>query len=291
MTTAAAALRALIEQPLPPTLPLVLDPLSAKLAEQAGFEGIYLGGGTLGYMMTSTEAALPLTTMCHLATNIRAASPLPMVLDGQCGWGDPMHVDYTMRMAEAAGVAGIEIEDQLQPKRAHHHIGIEHLIPTHMMTEKIRIAREVRRDEDFVIVARTNACRGREGLDEALRRGEAFRAAGADMLLLLPKTPEQARAIGERIEGPLFYMTPGGGLPSIGMTREELAKLGYRLVVDATTPFYAHYHALRRAYEAIARGEPDPTVNGSDYSKETEHVHRTIGLGRLLEIERRTVEN
>lgn len=289
MTTAAAELRALIARPLPPTIPLVMDPLSARLAEDAGFEGFYLGGGTLGYTTTSTEAALPLPTMCHLATAIRAATPRPMILDGQCGWGDPMHMDYTIRMVEASGVAGIEIEDQLQPKRVHHHVGIEHLIPLEMMVDKIRVAVEARRDPDFVVIARTNALRGPGGLDEALRRAEAFRKAGADMLLLLPKVPEDARAAGERIEGPLFYMTGGWDLPGIGMTPSELADLGYRLVIDAVTPFYARVSATRRAYEALAGWRADPTLNG-DYLTESDHVHRVIGLDRLLEIERRTVE-
>jgi len=212
-----------------------------------------------------------------------------MIVDGQCGWGDPMHMDYTIRMVEASGLAGIEIEDQLQPKRVHHHVGIEHLIPLEMMVEKIRVAVEARRDPDFVIIARTNALRGPEGLDEALRRAEAFRAAGADMLLLLPKTPEDARAVGERIEGPLFYMTGGWDLAGIGMTPSELADLGYRLVIDAITPFYARFSAMRRAYVAMAQWQSDPILNG-DYRAESEHVHRVIDLDRLLKIERRTVE-
>lgn len=291
MTTAAAALRALIARPLPSTIPLALDPLSAKLAEEAGFEGLYLGGGTLGYLTTSTEAALPLSTICDVAVSMRAASNLPIILDGQCGWGDPMHLDYTIRLCEAAGVAGIEIEDQLQPKRVHHHIGLEHMVPAEVMVEKVRAAAAARRDPDFVIIARTNALRGAspQGLDEALRRAEAYRAAGADMLLILPQRPEEARAIGDRIEGPLFYMTPGGGLDTVGMTRQELADLGYRLVVDGVTPFYAHLAAMRRCYAAMTRWEADPTVR-QDYAGETERLHRTIGLERLLEIERRTVE-
>ena len=289
MTTAAAALRALIARPLPPTIPLVLDPLSALQAEDAGFEAFYLGGGTMGYQTASTEAALPLSVMCHMASAIGAASPKPIILDGQCGWGDPMHMDYTIRMAEAAGIAGIEIEDQLMPKRVHHHIGIEHLIPLEIMIEKVRVAVEARRDKDFLIIARTNALRGPGGRDEALRRGEAFMKAGADMLLLLPKTPEDAAFVGERLDAPKFYMTGGWDLPGIGMSREELAALGYRLVVDAVTPFYARFSAARRSYDAIANWEVDPTLKGN-YGVEHEHVHRLIGLQRLLEIERRTVE-
>jgi methylisocitrate lyase len=184
-------------------------------------------------------------------------------------------------------VAGIEIEDQLMPKRAHHHIGIEHLVPTELMVAKIATAVATRRDPDFLIIGRTNACRT-DGLDAALRRAEAYRRAGADMLLLLPKTPEEARAIGERIEGPLFYMMLGG-IGSIGMSLPELGRLGYRLVVDALTPFFAQARALRLAYLALARGETDPTLRDG-LRAESEHVHAAIGLEDMLEIERRTVE-
>lgn len=285
--TPAARLRDLISRKEPVVVPLVLDPLSALLAEQAGFEAVYLGGGTLGYVKSATEANLSLTQMCQVAVEIGAASDLPLILDGQCGWGDPMHMHHTIRMVEASGAAAIEIEDQLVPKRAHHHLGIEHLIPTELMVEKIRVAVAARRDPEFLIIGRTNACRG-AGLEEAVRRAEAYRAAGADMLLILPKTPEEARAIGERVAGPLFYMMLGG-VGSVGMTLGELSGLGYRLVVDALTPFYARHKAMRLSYEALAAWEADPTVAG-DFRDETNRIHETIDLERLLDIERRTVE-
>src|SRR5271165_287595 len=285
--TAAARLRELMARDAPVVAPLVLDPLSARLAEAAGFPAVYLGGGTLGYVKTSTEANLSLTQMAHAALEIRAACATPLILDGQCGWGDPMHVRNTVSIIEAVGAAAVEIEDQLMPKRAHHHIGIEHLIPTELMVEKIKVAIHTRRDPDFVLVGRTNACRT-DNLDEALRRAEAYKRGGADVLLLLPKSPEEAIAIGERIEGPLFYMMLGG-VGSIGMPIAELAKYGYKIVVDALTPFFAREKALRLCYEALAGEKVDPTV-GADFSEETRHVHQTIDLSSLLEIERRTVE-
>jgi 2-methylisocitrate lyase-like PEP mutase family enzyme len=167
--TPAAALRRLIARDAPTLVPLVLDPISAKLAHAAGFEALYLGGGMMGYVKTSTEAHLSLTQMAQAGLEIRAASSLPLILDGQCGWGDPMHLQHTISMAEAAGFAAIEIEDQLMPKRAHHHVNLEHLIPTELMVEKIRVAVQTRRDPDFVIIGRTNACRT-DGLDEAPAR-------------------------------------------------------------------------------------------------------------------------
>ncbi|WP_175817246.1 isocitrate lyase/PEP mutase family protein [Burkholderia diffusa] len=285
--TAAAKLREILSRDRPTVVPLVLDPISAKLAEAAGFDALYLGGGTLGYVKTGTEANLSLTQMAQTGIEIRAASPLPLILDGQCGWGDPTHLRHTIAMAEAAGFAAIEIEDQLMPKRVHHHIGVEHLIPADLMVEKVRQAVAARRDPDFVIIARTNACRT-DDLDEALRRAEAYRRAGADMLLILPKNAEQARAIGERIEGPLLYMMLGGPT-SIGMSIDELGLLGYKIVLDALSPFFARQRALRLCYEALAKGLPDPTV-GQAFNEEADLTHATIGLDTLLEIERQTVE-
>jgi methylisocitrate lyase len=288
MTTGPAKLRALLDRDVPAVAPLALDPLSAKTAEAVGFEALYVGGGALGYVQTFSEATLALQELVHAAVDIRAASGLPLILDGTCGWGDPMHLHRTMRLSEAAGFAAIEIEDQLLPKRAHHHIDIEHLIPTDMMVHKIKEAVAARQDPDFVIIGRTNACRT-DDIDTALARAEAYKRAGADMLLILPSTPEQYEAIARRFDGPLVYMTLAG-IPSMGMTLEEAGRLGYKLVVDATTPLFARQKALRLCYEAIARGEVDPTFGG-DYRGEVGHIHDVMGLEQMLEIERRTVEH
>lgn len=286
-TTPGEKLRELIARPDNAVVPLVLDPISARMAQAAGFEAIYLGGGTLGYVKTCTEANMSLTQMAHAGLEIRAACDLPLILDAACGYGDPMHLHHTIAMAESAGFAGIEIEDQLIPKRVHHHVGVEHVIPLELMVDKIREAAAARRDPDFVIIGRTNSCRSL-GLDEALRRADAFRRAGADLLCTLHTTPEEARAIGERIEGPHFYMMLGG-VESIGMSLDELNRLGYKLVLDGVTPFLARQKALRLSYEALARMKRDPTIDGA-YREEDQMVRETIGLESLLEIERRTVE-
>jgi 2-methylisocitrate lyase-like PEP mutase family enzyme len=287
MRSGPAQLRELMAREVPAVAPLVLDPISAKLAAAAGFEALYLGGGSMGYAKTWTEANLSLTEMVHAGLDIRAAASLPLILDGACGWGDPMHLHHTISMTEAAGFAAIEIEDQILPKRAHHHIDIEHLIPTELMVQKIEEAVAARQDPDFVIIARTNACRT-DDVDEAVRRAEAYKRAGADMLLILPREPEQARTIGERVEGPLLYMMLAG-TTSVGMSLAELGKLGYKIAVDPLTPFFARQKALRLCYEALAKGLPDPTL-GTGYTEEGRLIHETIDLAKLLEVERRTVE-
>lgn len=273
----------------PVVAPLVINPISARLAAGAGFKALYLGGGAMGYVKCGTEANLSLTEMCQAALDIRTVCPLPLILDGACGWGDPMHVRRTIQMSEAAGFAAIEIEDQILPKRAHHHVGIEHLVPMDYMVAKVKEAVAAKRDPDFVVIARTNACR-QTSLDDALRRGEAMRKAGADMLFVLQKKPEEVRIIGEKLGGPLMFMGVGGVSPaSLGMTNADLAKLGYKLMVDAVTPLLAMHRAMRDSYAAIAKGLPDPLV-GADRHAEQEVIHQTIDLEAMLEIERRTVE-
>src|SRR5262245_21559853 len=270
-----SAFRKLITGVEPLVAPLVINPISARLAAAAGFRALYLGGGAMGYLKCGTEANLSLTEMCQAAIEIRAACPLPLILDGACGWGDPMHVRRTIQMSEAAGFAAIEIEDQLMPKRAHHHIGVEHLIPIELMVAKVKEAVAAKRDPDFVVIARTNACR-QTSLDDALRRAEAMREAGADILFVLQKSPGEVRAIGERLGGPLMFMGSGGMTPaSLGMSDADLGGLGYKLMVDATTPLLAMHRALREAYVAMAEGRPDPLV-GADHNAEQDEIHRTI---------------
>ncbi len=205
----ARRLRELMAGDLPAYAPVITDPLSAKIAESVGFGALYLGGGAMGWTNANTEANVSLTQMAQAGLGIAAVCDLPLIMDGTCGWGEPMHLRYTISMAEAAGFAAIEIEDQLIPKRAHHHMDIEHLIPAGQMAQKIEEAVAARRDEDFVIIARTNACRT-DSVDEAVCRAEEYKKAGADVLLLLQKDPAEARTIAERVEGPLMYMMLAG---------------------------------------------------------------------------------
>lgn len=267
--------------------PLVLNPLMARLAEAAGFSAGYVGGGALGYQACGTEANLSLTQLLHVGLEIRAHSEMPLILDGTCGWGDPVHVRHTVQNAEAAGFSAIEIEDQILPKRVHHHVGIEHLIPLEAMAAKVSEAVAARKNRDFLIIARTNAARVLS-LEEALRRGEAYRRAGADVLLVMCRNTDDIRAVGRHLPRPLMYMVPLGGLTAIGMPLTELAAHGFTLVVDPGTPFFAATHALRRSYAALRAGALDPLI-GSSAPEEEKMVHNAIGLGAMLEIERRTV--
>ena len=269
--------------------PVVFNPLSAKLAEAAGFRALYLGGGGLGYIQCVTEANLTVTEMVRIGIDIRTVCRLPLILDGACGFGDPMHLHRTINMVEAAGFAGIEIEDQLLPKRAHHHIGIEHMIPAELMAAKIREAVQARRDRDFVIIGRTNALRS-STMDEALRRADLYRSAGADMLFVTAHKAEHFRRLGERLAPPLVTLTTDGQLKKIGLSKDDLFALGFRLLVDPVTPVLVFHAALNRCYKAIASGDSEALLSDGGLRAELEAVHHTIGLEQMLAIERQTVE-
>jgi methylisocitrate lyase len=278
-----------LDGPLPVTAPLVLNPLMAKMAEAAGFKAGYLGGGATGYLKVALEANLNLTEMCQAAVDIGAVSSMPLIFDAATGFGDPMHIHRTIGMSEAAGFAAIEIEDQLVPKRAHHHIGIEHMIPLELMAAKIKEAVTARRNKEFLIVGRTNAMRA-STFDDALRRGEAYREAGADLVLLsMAHKPEQLRAIAERLGGPLMYLAGRGGLAGSGITLDELGKLGYRIVADPQTALLAGFAAWKQVYADLQRG-----FGGDAPEREWDALEHEmldiIGLDKLIEIERRTTE-
>lgn len=268
--------------------PAVFNPLSAKLADQAGFKMLYLGGGALGYVKCCLEANLNLTEVVQAGIEIRGVSTLPLILDAACGFGDPMHMHHTIGLAEAAGFCAIEIEDQLIPKRAHHHIGIEHMIACELMVAKVREAVRARRDPEFVIIARTNAVR-QTGMDDAVARGLAYREAGADMLYITPRNPDEARQIAKKLPPPFMFSFEGRENAGAGLALKELGELGYRVLTVATTALPFH-RAMKQTYEAIARGVPNPIMAGTTRKAEQAALHQTLGFDALIAIEKATVE-
>src|SRR5262245_8587979 len=261
----------------------------ARMAQEAGFQAIYMSGGSLGWYKCVTEANITLPEMAQLAVDMRAACKLPIILDAGGGWGDPMHVHRTIRLTEAAGFAAIEIEDQLLPRRAEHHVGIEHLVPTELMVEKIKEAIAARTDPDLLIIGRTNA-RRLYGLDEALRRGEAFKRAGADLLFIFTRNAEEMRTVGERLPPPLMIFAPPDGFAEFALSGRDLASLGFRIAASSGTAFAAMVKAVRQSYECLAQGRIDPFIGKGNVEREMKAAMATTGLDRLLEIERRTMK-
>jgi methylisocitrate lyase len=288
MTTPARRLRELLTERKAHVAPAVFNPLSALLADQAGFSMLYLGGGTLGYLKCCLEANLNITELCQAGIEIRAVSDKPLILDAAAGFGDPMHLRHTMQMAEAAGFAAIEIEDQILPKRAHHHIGIEHMVPQELMVAKIEQAVRARRDADFVIIARTNGVR-QTGMDDAIRRALAYKAAGADVIYIGARTPDEARRIAADVPPPFMFSLPGHGTTAAGLSLTELGALGFRILASSISA-YAFHRAMKRSYAYLLRGQPDPAFEGTTHHAEQEALHDTIGMKAMLAVERATVE-
>jgi len=160
-----------------------------------------------------------------------------------------------------------------------------------LMAAKVKEAAAARRNPDFLIVARTNAIRA-SSMDDALRRGDAYRKAGADLLLLsMAHKPEQLRAIAERLGGPLMYLAGRGGLAGLGLTLADLGSLGYKIVADPSTPLLAADAAWKKVYAELADGFGANVRTKADWSPVEKDMLAVIDLEKLLAIERATVED
>ena len=277
-----------------PTLPvpLALDPLAARQAAAIGFEAVYLSGGALGYQYAVSEALLSLTEVADVARRIATRSPLPLIVDGGVGFGDPVHTARAVWEIEAAGAAAIEIEDQVAPKRVSHHRGVEHLITTEEMVAKIANAVAARTDPDLLLIARTGAV-ANESFEAAIDRAVAYREAGADAILLLPATAEQWRDAPERIDAPLVTFAS-----LTARSIEEWTDLGWRIVLD---PFSAQVLAgqmVEQFYRiALADGPTDPAeptiglpIDPASVMAGYRALPSLAGLDELYDIERATTE-
>ena len=263
--------------------PVALDPLSARLIESLGFEAAYLSGGGFGFQLAVSEALLTITEVAGLTRQITARSEIPLIVDGGVGFGDALHTSRAVREIEAAGGAAIEIEDQVAPKRAHHHKGVEHLVPMQTMIDKLREAVEARRDDDFIIIARTGAVRN-ESFERALERCAAYREAGADVLMLFSSDPAQITEAGRVLGGPLSMMAPADRLD-----RAELARHGFSVLIDPFSGQVAAYGAMRDVYRNLAeRGASGREVD--QLMSLYREIQQMAGMGELYAIEERTTE-
>ncbi len=263
--------------------PVALDPLSARLIESLGFEAAYLSGGGFGFQLAVSEALLTITEVAGLTRQITARSEIPLIVDGGVGFGDALHASRAVREIEAAGAAAIEIEDQVAPKRAHHHKGVEHLVPIQTMVDKLREAVEARRDDDLIIIARTGAVRN-ESFERALERCAAYREAGADVLMLFSSDPAQIAEAGRVLGGPLSMMAPADRLD-----RAELARHGFSVLIDPFSGQVAAYGAMRDVYRNLAeRGASGREVD--QLMSLYREIQQMAGMDELYAIEERTTE-
>jgi 2-methylisocitrate lyase-like PEP mutase family enzyme len=231
--------------------PGVYDLISARLADRLGFDALYM----TGYGVVASHLGLPdagLATyndMVGRVGQIAAMTTTPLVADGDTGYGGLLNVQHTVRGYEAAGAVAIQLEDQEFPKKCGHMLG-RRVVPAADMAAKIRVAADSRSDRDFLIIARTDS-RTTLGLDEALRRAEAYLRAGADLLFVeSPESIAEMERIGRTFDVPLVAnMVEGGRTPILDAA--TLQRLGYRFAIFPALGFLAAGAALTRAYEGL----------------------------------------
>ncbi len=230
MPSKARLLRRCLQDDAIVLAPGAYDGITARLIEQAGFPAVYMtGAGTSAARGYPDYGLLTMTEMVDNAAVLARAVDVPVISDADTGYGNELNVTRAVREFEARGVAAIHIEDQVSPKRCGHLDGKE-VVPRDEFASKVRAAVAAKRDPDFVLIARTDAC-AVLGLEEALLRANAALEAGADMAFVeAPRTLEELAAVPKRVSGPcMLNVVPGGRTPAIDMN--EAQAMGYRLAI------------------------------------------------------------
>lgn len=253
-------------------LPGAFNPLVATLIQEVGFEGVYVSGAVV-----SAELALPdiglttLTEVVERGRQLARVTDLPVLIDADTGFGEPMNAARTVTLLEDAGLAGCHIEDQVNPKRCGHLDG-KAVVPVGEMVRRLRAAVSARRDQGFVICARTDA-RGTEGLDAAIDRAKAYADAGADLIFTeaLADAGEFAK-FRAAVDIPLLANMTEFGKSAL-LSAGELERLGYNAVIYPVT-------TLRLAMFAVEAGLREIAATGTQSALLDRMQHRS----RLYEL-------
>lgn len=227
------------------------DAWTAKVMEQAGLPLLFLGG----FGVSASAFGLPdlgllgLSEMAEAARRMTAAVNVPVIVDGDTGYGAIPNVMRTVREFERAGAAGMLLEDQVFPKRCGHFAG-KQVIPVQGMSDKLQAALDARQDQDFVVIARTDA-RAVEGLESAIDRAHLYAEVGADVIFVeAPQSREELARIGREISRPqLANMLVGGATPILSAA--ELQALGFKIVVSPVESLAVTAWAVQHLAEAM----------------------------------------
>ena len=280
-----ARLRELLAAPAPLVAPGAYDALSARLVEQAGFDAVYMTGfGTTASLIGRPDVGLLSgAEMVDNARRIATAVDVPVIADADTGYGNALNVVRTVQLYEQAGVAGIQLEDQVMPKKCGHMSG-KALIGTDEMVGKVHAAAAARRDPDLVLIARTDAV-AVSGVDDALQRARAYADAGADLLFVEAPTSE---ADIERVAGELAGVAPlvfnwaeGGRTPPLSLAR--MTELGFALVIYPIGTLLAATAGIRSLLATLRR-DGIPSLDGLPAFEEFTDL---IGLPEVQDLERR----
>lgn len=231
------------------------DVLTAKIIEQAGFNAVYMTGyGTSASLLGKPDVGLlTMTEMAQRAANMAEAVNIPVIADGDTGYGNAINVMRAVREYEKAGVACIQLEDQVLPKKCGHMLGRE-IVTKEEMVGKIKAACDARRDPDFMIMARTDA-RTNYSIDEAIERGKAYEEAGADILFIESvENVEEMRRVTSSFNVPvLANMLEHGRTPLL--STKELEKIGYDLVIFCVSSTYVTAKAVSDLMQTLKKKE------------------------------------
>jgi 2-methylisocitrate lyase-like PEP mutase family enzyme len=237
--------------------PGIYDAYGARFVEQAGFEAVYMtGNGVSASLLGRPDVGLiDLTLLSQQAHRAAACVDIPLICDADTGYGNAVNVQHTVREFEAAGVAAIHLEDQVAPKRCGHLPGSRPVVDMNEQVGKIEAAVAARRDPDFMIIARTDAASG-HGLDEAIRRGKAYRTAGADIVFVelksSPRIVEELKRVTGEIDAPCLVNVEELG--ELGqLTAAQLGEIGLRIAIYPGLGRYAAGYGIREALGALKR--------------------------------------
>jgi len=269
-------IHALLEKERTLIFPGVYDALGAKLVEQAGFPLTFISG----YSVAATQLGMPdfgyltQTEMVAVAKRVCGSVRIPIIIDADTGYGNALNVIRTVNELIDAGAAGMFLEDQIWPKRCGHMKG-KRVIPVDEQAQKIRAAADARRGRDFFIVARTDA-RQVNGLPDAIHRCRQYKKAGADALFVeAPSNAEELGTIARELPPPLVANMLEGGVTPL-LTKRELEKIGFQLVVCPLTALYASAKAMQEMFSLLQTA--GTTRTALDRLISFQQFHDIIGL-------------
>ena len=269
--------------------PGAYDALSARLIEQAGFPAIYItGAGVASSRLGVPDIGLAtMTEVLDTAKNVVAATSIPVICDADTGYGNALNLMRTAKEFERIGVAAIQIEDQVTPKRCGHTEG-KQLISAEEMIQKIEAFKQAREDDHFLLIARTDAI-AVYGFDHAIERAKAYGEAGADVLFVeAPRTTEDLRRIPRILKDTplLVNMVDGGGTPPVDTN--ALESLGFRIAIFPTTAWMAAIKGVQRAMgELYEKGTPE---GYAAHMASFEEMFEVVGLSHYRSLEKRFLQ-
>ena len=272
-------------------MPSAYDAIGGRLIASLGFAAVYVGGFVTGGSRCTSEPLLTMDEQVRVAGDVAVAVPVPVVADGGAGFGEPLHTMRAVREFIRAGVAGIHIEDQLYPKRAHYHKYVAHVTPRDEFVAKIGYAcrQRAESDPDFVIIARSDAC-SFEGLQEAIDRIN-LAAVGADLGLVFPRNDEELRRAPKLTKLPLVYVLSRGNRDQRPLpTTTELETMGYKACIDAVTSIIVAFTAMKRAFTEVRETGTFTGLSVHECVDARQQIEDLLGLEQFYAIEEQTVE-